>query len=100
MALERSHLVFKTVDNPLRILFWELDEFLCIAAPLFLGMCFSSFLLMCSGIVAKPLYTRLKKKCPNQHFKHMVYWYLPTRQLKKMGIVKNLPPSHVRAYLL
>ncbi|WP_068470645.1 type IV conjugative transfer system protein TraL [Parachlamydia sp. C2] len=96
----QRHYIFKTLDNPMRVVFWSIDEFLIMVIPLFIGFILANVLILLSGIVLKFFYAKLKKKNSNQSFKHLLYWYLPTHNLKKQGIVKNFPDSHVREFLL
>ena len=92
--------LYKTLDNPIRILFWSLDDFLVFAVPLFLSLCFGSLLFLLAGFILKPFYSRLKKRFPNGSLKHKIYWSVPMSCLKHMGKIKNLPPSYYRELLL
>jgi len=95
-----SQFLYKSLDNPIRILFWSMDEFLVLATPFFLCLCFGNVLFLLGTVVAKPLYAKMKKKFPRGVFKHHIYWNLPKRALEKMGKIKRLPPSHCRELLL
>jgi type IV conjugative transfer system protein TraL len=88
----------KTLDNKPRVLFWEFDEFLSLVVPLFLGMAFGSLLLALSAIFTKQLYSKIKKKMPFGSFLHKIYWIFPTRALR--SVIKTLPPSHNREFIL
>lgn len=98
--MNERQLMYKTLDNPIRILFWSVDEFLLLAGPLFLSMCLGSISLIFIGFILKPFYTKIKKQLPYGAFKHMLYWNLPTSTLRRMGRIKSLPPSHCRELLL
>ena len=90
--------IIKSLDNQMRFLFWELDEFGVLVIPLFLGILTSSVLMMCSGLFWRYLLNKFKKKFPRGSLKHYLYWNLPTRHMKKM--VGNCPPSHLRELIL
>ncbi len=92
---DNSYHVLKTLDNPPRILFWDVYEFLAIAVPFVVGMGVASIAIMLSGIPLKILYKKFKKKSPYISFSQRVYWYLPKN--KKL---KNIPPSHQREFIL
>lgn len=90
--------ILKTLDNMPRVTFWKIDEFLCLAVPLFLGIAFGSLLAALSGVILKQLYSKFKRKMPFGLFLHRIYWLLPTWSLK--GMIKTLPPSHQREFIL
>jgi conjugal transfer pilus assembly protein TraL len=98
--MNERQLMFKTLDNPTRLLFWTIDEFLVMATPIFLGLCFGSIILIFLAAILKPCHSKIKKKLPYGTLKHLLYWHLPTASLKKMGRVKRLPSSHLRELLL
>lgn len=98
--MEERQYIFKTLDNPIRLLFWSLDEFLMMITPLFLGICVGSLFLMSLTFVVKPLYSRVKKKYPNGALRHKLYWEFPTSSYNKVGKFHSLPPSHIREYFL
>jgi len=91
---------YKTLDNPIRVLFWTVDEFLILITPLFLSLCLGNVFLLFGGIILKPCYSKIKRKFPNGLFKHKLYWSLPHNFLERTGKTKHLPPSHVRELLL
>jgi conjugal transfer pilus assembly protein TraL len=90
-------LLLRTLDNPLRVLYWSIDEFMVLAFPLFLTLCLGSIFFVLIGFVLKPCYSKFKKNFPNGSFVHKLYWYLPT---KSIGRVKHLPASYYRELLL
>lgn len=98
MNIENKHQLYKTLNNPLRVIFWSIDEFLLMVIPLLIGFMMASPFILLSGFVLIIIYLKLKKKFPA--LKHMVYWYLPTRRLRKQKIIKNLPSSHIREFML
>ena len=98
--MTERQLMFKTLDNPIRILFWTIDEFSVMAIPIFLGLCFGSITLMIFAVILKPCHSKIKKKLPYGTLKHTLYWNLPIFWLQKMGRLKSLPSSHYRELLL
>ena len=98
MDVKQIHPTLKTLDNSPRVLFWEVDEFLSLSVPLFLGIALGSLLLAISGIFLKQIYSKIKRKMPFGYFIHRIYWMFPTRSLR--GVIKTLPPSHQREYIL
>lgn len=96
---DRQHYIFKSLDNPMRILFWNVDEFLMFVIPFFLGIIFGNVIIsiLIIGLVIY-LYKKFKKKYRKFYFSHVMYWNLPTQKMKKMGIYKSLPFSHKREY--
>jgi type IV conjugative transfer system protein TraL len=93
------HVVIKTLDNPPRILFWEADEFIMIAAPVFIGIALGSLLVVFLGLFLKPTYARLKKRLGRGRIQRVIYWNFPKDAMGQLGVFKKLPPSHVREWL-
>lgn len=96
---EPKHYIFKTLDNPPRILYWPIDEFLIMIVPVFFGIVFGCFPLMLGAFLKAP-YTRFKKFLSYKSILHYAYWYLPTSYLQVAGNFKKLPSSHTREYFL
>lgn len=94
------HRILKTMDNPPRVLVWELDEFLVVASPLFLGICLGSILVSFSGLALKPIYSRIRQRLQRGVLSSYIYWLLPSRALKRRGFFVRLPDSHERDLLL
>lgn len=97
--MDNQSTIFKTMDNTPRILFWEIDDFLVMSAPFFMGILAGSICLMLSGIVLKKFYARWKKRYPRGLLRHTIYWHMPTKAVNKLGIFKRLPQSHKRDFL-
>ncbi len=96
---DRQHYIFKSLDNPIRILFWNVDEFLLIVIPFFIGLIFGSVVVSVLTIsIVIYLYKKFKKRYRKLYFSHLMYWNLPTGKMKKIGIYKSLPFSHIREY--
>ena len=100
MGAELQNYVLKTLDNPVRVLFWGVDEFIVMVFPSFLAMAVGVSWLMLTGLLTKYLYNKLKKKFPNSSLRHCMYWNLPKEPMSKMGWFKTLPPSYWRKILL
>ena len=98
--MDESQHIYKTLDNPIRFLFWGMDECLIVAVPFFLGLCLHKFVLLFGGMILKHCFSKIKKKFPHGAFAHKLYWHLPTPALKHLSKIKNLPPSHQRELLL
>ena len=92
--------ILKTMDNQARVLVWELDEFLVVAGPLFLGICCGSLLVAISGVGLKPIYSRIRKRLKRGVLSSYLYWLLPSRALRRRGFFVHLPDSHERDLLL
>lgn len=97
--LENKHCIYKTLDNPPRVLYWPIDEFLIMVSPIFFGIVFGSFILMLGAFIKMP-YTRLKNSLNHRSISHYIYWHLPTCYLHRLGHFKCLPKSNLRVYLL
>ena len=92
--------LLRTLDHPVRLLFWSYDEFLLMVAPVFIGMLMDSLLCMFSGLLLRPFYLKLKRRHPHGLFKHKLYWLLPEQGRLAGRKRRHLPPSHYRELLL
>ena len=92
--------LLKTLDNPVRLLFWSYDEFLLMVTPFFAGMFLDSLLCMFCGIILRPLYLKVKRKFPHGSLKHKFYWILPKSGVLLGKGASRLPPSCYRRLLL
>lgn len=88
-----------TLDNPQRILFFRLDEFLLMVTPFFLGLLLDSLLVLCLGFALKIPISRFLKAMPRGSVSSRVYWMLPHATLAKRGKFSSLPPSHIREFI-
>jgi type IV conjugative transfer system protein TraL len=98
--MEDRYRVLKSLDNPVRVFTWDIDQVLAVTAPMLLGILFGSVLLFLSGFAFGFANNRLRKGTHRGDFISRLYWYLPTKSLKKRGLFKNLPDSHKRELLL
>jgi type IV conjugative transfer system protein TraL len=94
------HIILKNLDNPPRMLFWDLDEFMLIAGPVVLGLFYSNFYIAASGFVVKKIYSKLIKGLPKGTVLHKIYWYFPSAFIEAIANVKNLPESFKRRLTL
>jgi|GEM_PF-1731092 len=93
-----QHIVIKTLDNPTRILFWDLPDFVLLVLPFFLGMLLESSLILIGGLMGRLLMKKVLRKMPKAYLKRAAYWYLPTRIMNHL-LKTDLPPSHVRRFM-
>ena len=100
MEARRENILINTLDNPTRILFWEVDGFLVVIIPFFVGMALSSLLIMITGFFLISPYRKLKKMYPRGSLKRKCYWNLPHHVFEKSGKFKGFPPSYERELLL
>jgi len=96
---QKKHYIFQTLDHVPKILYWAVDEFFLIIFPIFFAIACKCFILMLIAFLNIP-YTRLKKKLSHRALVHYAYWYLPTAYLQKLGLIKNLPQTCIKEYLL
>ena len=89
--------IYNTLENTPRILFWELDEFISFALPLFSSILFSSLLLIPLALVSKYLYKKIKRRHSKVALIHLLYWYLPSYAFS--GRLKGIPESHKRDFI-
>jgi len=98
-GVDDIHIIFHTLDNPKRILFWTLDEAMTVFILFILGIWINlTFLLLI--IPVKAFHKKLKRKFPNSSLKHKLYWIMPHHIFLKSGRYKNLPPSYIQELLL
>lgn len=100
METNSHKIIIKTLDNMPRMLFWGIDEFVIMFAPVFLGIVMGSVVVMVSGFFAKYFYSKQRNRFPRGYIRHVLYWSLPKDVFIKFGALKQVPPSHVREYTL
>jgi conjugal transfer pilus assembly protein TraL len=65
----------RTVDEPIQLLFWRLDEALLPILGLFLGSMFGYMLpLFISGVIVSFIYMKVRIGRPEMFPVHMAYW--------------------------
>jgi type IV conjugative transfer system protein TraL len=92
--------ILKNLDNPLRVVLWDWDEFLVMVSGVFLGISLGILSLTFLGFVIKPFYSKVKKRFPRGALVHRLYWNLPTQSFRRMGKFNNMPASHIREIVL
>ncbi|MGE3556307.1 MAG: type IV conjugative transfer system protein TraL [Candidatus Obscuribacterales bacterium] len=92
--------VLHTLDNKPRLLFWGIDEFLLMAAPILVGLATGKLIFALAIFVVRPLYTRMKRRFPKGSLKGYLYWHLPHTVVKRIGMFRGVPPSHIRRFFL
>lgn len=99
----RQNKLFSTLNNPPRFLMLEIDQVICLVAPLGFGMMLSGYAALIS-IAAGPLFLlvlgKIKKKANGIPLKSVGYWELPIDISKKVFLLKHFPESAEREYLL
>ena len=95
-----QYTIIKSLDNPPRMLFWRMDDFLIMAALFFVGLFLGSIFVAFSGVFFKYIYGKLREKYPKGRLQHQFYWILPYETFIRFGKFKNLPPSHKRDFIL
>lgn len=96
-----QHVIIQTLDNSPRVLFWDMDEFLVLFSPLFIGVALGSILVMGVGFLAKPLYMKIKRRSKRGFiFRHRLYWLLPKSLFVSCGVLKRAPASYIRTLSL
>lgn len=94
MSQVKSIKVIKTLDNPIRFLYWEYSQVLfCLIFFLF-GLVMTQSLLVGLVLAATSLaiYQKIKKKL-FKNFKRFSYWMFFSNN------VKSFPPSHKRRFI-
>ncbi len=94
MSMEK-HVILKTLDTPLKILFWTVPEILMLMVPPFVGLMLNQLTL---GIGMSVMGVWISRKY-QEHFGKgqwaaVRYWFLPSP-----GRFKSLPASSIREYL-
>jgi type IV conjugative transfer system protein TraL len=95
--MNQERAIYNTLENAPRSLFWEIDDFLSFAVPVFLSIALNSFLCLVLALLSKKLYSRLKKRGSRGSLIHFLYWRLPKNAF--FGQLKALPPSCERELL-
>ena len=92
--------IYKTIDNPMRVLFFTVDEFAMLAIPFLVGTLVGSLSIMCLGFIFWILFRKLKRGCPRNTMIHWLYWRVPKGAFTSSGVLKRIPASHRREYIL
>ena len=100
MSKSSENRILRTLDNPARFLFWNMNDFIILAVPIFLGAGLESLLIMLSGPFMWIAWDKMQKsnRKNGRVFKHYLYWNLPTSIFRKK--LKRVPDSHKRDLIL
>ncbi|MGL5720275.1 MAG: type IV conjugative transfer system protein TraL [Alphaproteobacteria bacterium] len=91
-----QHILLHRLDDPLRLLFWTVDEAASILIPPFLGLGMDRpFLGLIGAGIGFFVLRSLKRRWGNGTLKHALYWHFPHNRQKLL----KTPPSAVREYL-
>ncbi len=83
----------RSLDKPMLVLMWELDEFVLFVIPSIISLFFKELVVgIVAGFILMKLYAKYKEGKPNNYLFHL-FW--------KVGLmhVKGTPPSHIRKFL-
>ena len=93
--MNQDYYLLNHLDDPLRFFFFTMDEFLVLAAPLFLGMCINQMLWgALFSLILYKLLTLIKKFAKGVNLRQLGYWLLPTKQ----KTLKIYVPSYHREF--
>jgi conjugal transfer pilus assembly protein TraL len=85
----------KTLDDPPKMLFWDLDQSLVFFSMIVLGILANmTATLGAVGLFVAYLYGKLKGGKHRGFAKHVMYWVTPIT----FGM-RRTPPSHIRQFL-
>jgi len=93
---ENPYFIPKTLDSPMRIMLWTVDEFVVMILPFLLFFfkynrpILSVIVPLCCWMIVK----KLKKGKTSRFVLALLYWYFPFYQF-----YKTIPASHTRKYV-
>ena len=91
-----QHILLHHLDDPLRFLYWTLDEAATIVGPVFFGLAIEHpFLGLLGSFACYAAVRTVKKRFGLENLKHALYWYLP----KSHKHLPSVPPSYIREYI-
>jgi type IV conjugative transfer system protein TraL len=94
--MSQDYYLLNHLDDPMRFLFFTIDEFLAIGVPLFVGICVNE--MIWGAIIGLGLYQILKfikRTFKGASLRQLAYWFLPTNK----KTLKILVPSNLREFL-
>ncbi len=94
------HRTITTLDHPPRLLFWGMYDLLLFVIPLVVALLTGMASVLAAGLGIIYLVKRLLRRFPKAILFHRLYWNLPHSAFAKVGLLRNLPPSHRREFLL
>ena len=92
---EFKHFVPQTLDDPPRLLFWDMDVAMVFVVVLGFSIMVGQMILgAILGVVLAAWFARSKSGRNRGYGLHLLYWYLP------VGLsFKRVPPSSKRSFL-
>ncbi len=89
-----DYLVCRTLDAPMRVVFWTLDEFAILACTPALALVTKQYLVFCIiGLLMWQGLKKVKRAGYQKRIKSMIYWY--TNSMKTV----SAPPSAITHYV-
>lgn len=93
--MSSDYYLLNHLDDPLRFFFFTMDEFLALAAPLFIGMFINKMLWgALFSLILYKLLTSIKKLAKGVNLRQLAYWFLPTNK----KTLKLWVPSYYREF--
>lgn len=94
--MDQNNILLNHLDKPARFLLFTLDEFLCLAAPIFIGMVTQWVTTgFFAGLGFYGSIKAFKKQFPGGNLRKILYWYLPNgHQAFQIPI-----PSYIREWI-
>jgi type IV conjugative transfer system protein TraL len=92
----KEHLILHHLDDPLRILYWTVDEAAVLVSPMFGGLALERpFWGLLLGTLGFWGLRKAKRRWNLCTLRHAQYWFLPNHQKRH----RHLPPSYIREYV-
>lgn len=96
MSNLEQHLILHHLDDPLRVLYWTVDEAAVLIFSPFIGVMINQPLMGGAfSIFGTWLIIKLKKMLGGGTLKHALYWHFPHNR-SRLG---HTPPSCIREYI-
>jgi conjugal transfer pilus assembly protein TraL len=90
---QRKYLIPKRLDDPMKVMFWDYDVFLCFAVGLSLGIAIGTMLLgLGLGCGTAYLWSKARAGRHPGYAIHVVYWITP------ISLFRRTPPSARRVF--
>ena len=89
----RKYLIPKRLDDPMKVLFWDYDIFLCFVVGLAMGIAVGSMLLgLALGVGSAYSWSKARAGRHPGYAIHVVYWHTP------FALFRRTPPSSRRVF--
>ena len=96
MSDVQRHAIPRRLDDPVRWLFWTVDEAAVLMCPALLGLTANSFVPgLVAGVGGWLLLRRAKRGGGSNVARFAIHWFLPDFVLR----LKATPPSHLRRFV-